>query len=501
MPTIASEWPEAIIFTDSHGQILRVNDAAAALSGQPSSELVGHNVLDLVHVDDRSPVRDGIRALASGRRDERREFRLVSPVGEERWVDALAINLLDVAGAGTLVFHARDCTDRKEAESAAHRAALNGRDADRRYRVAFETTLVGMATADIDGFYIDVNAALSHLLGRSRKELIGRHLTYAVHAKDSPTVERALAQMVTGRLAESQQHEVRYLRGDGTEIVAEAAFVPICDDHGTPLSLMIFIQDVTARHAAVGALQSALDREQQASQLLRELEETKRQLLAAVSHDFRTPLTAIAGFAQLLATSWDNFDDEQRRDFATRITRNTAELDDRVTEFLDVARHEHAPDTLEFVPCRLDDVVQHAIQLCRFVLEHHVVEFSAEPVPLTSEPLSIGRIVDNLLTNAAKYSPQGTTITVTVGLAPGETGTVSVADEGVGIPADDRERIFDPFVRLHETEKSAPGAGVGLGGARALAQRLGGTLAVQDNQPIGSRFTLTLPLDGSPTVD
>jgi PAS domain S-box-containing protein len=495
LPGVIALWPESVIFTDSDGRILAVNDAAAALTGYPPDLLVGRDVLDLVHLDDRSPVRAGLHALVAGQPGERREFRIVSASGEERWVDALGSNLLDVDGVGALVVHARDCTARREAEYNTRRAALNGREADRRYRVAFETTLVGMATADIDGFYVEVNAALCQLLDRPREQLIGRHLTEVIHPEDAPAVKQSLAQMVTRRVARSIQREIRHVRGDGAVIVAEAALVPICDDDGAALSLMVFTQDVTARHAALAALQSALAREQEASRQLRELEATKGQLLAAVSHDFRTPLTAIAGFAGLLATNWERFDDEQRRDFAIRITRNTTELDDRVTEFLDVARHDHAPDTIELVACRLDEIVDHAIQRCRFVLEAHLVQLDAQEVHLTSEPRSIGRIIDNLLTNAAKYTPPGTTITVVVA-QDRDVATVSVIDQGSGIPAADHERIFEPFVRLDDGDTGIQGAGVGLGGARALAQRLGGALAVKDNHPTGSRFTLTLPADG-----
>jgi two-component system sensor histidine kinase KdpD len=306
--------------------------------------------------------------------------------------------------------------------------------------------------------------------------------------------------MVTERLAGSQQQEVRYLRGDGTVIVADAAFVSICDDHGAPLSLMVFVQDVTARHAAVAALESALHREQQAAQQLRDLEETKAHLLASVSHDFQTPLTAIAGFAQLLATCWDDYDDDQKRDFAARITRNAGELDARVAEFLDLARHDHDARTLELVPCRLDDLVRQAVERCRFVLERHVVEVEVEPIELTSDAVSIGRIVDNLLTNAAKYSPPGTTVAVTVDHDGPTSARVVVRDQGAGVPADQRERIFQPFVRLEGSKASAPGAGVGLESGRALAELLGGTLTVHDNHPVGSAFTLTLPADLPPAA-
>ena len=101
-------------------------------------------------------------------------------------------------------------------------------------------------------------------------------------------------------------------------------------------------------------------------------------------------------------------------------------------------------------------------------------------------------MIGNLLTNAAKYSPQGSRVAVTV-RACEEAAEVSVSDEGSGIPDDQLERIFEPFVRLEATAEVAPGAGVGLGGARALAQRLGGTLTVRTNDDVGSTFTLTLP--------
>jgi PAS domain S-box-containing protein len=490
---VVALWPEAVILTDETNRILRANDAADALAGRPASPLTGRDVLDLVHVDDRSALRDQLKALRAGGAELHREFRIMTDAGVQRWVDAVGTNLLHIDGVGALMLQARDCTARKEAEFAAQRSAISAREADRRYRVAFETTLVGVATADIDGFYVDVNASLCELLGMARSELIGRHLTETVHREDRHEVEHTIGLLVTGALTGARQHEMRHLRADGATIVVEAAFVPIRDDGGAPLSLMVFSQDVTARHDAHIALQDALEREQQASQQLRELEATRGQLLAAVSHDFRTPLSAIAGFAELMWTGWDDYTDDERRDFAERITRNAGELDDRVSEFLDVARHDHSPPEAVLMVCRLDELVAQAIQRCRFVLDRHVVTCTADAVELLSEPLAVGRIVDNLLTNAAKYSAPGSPIDVEVREGGDGRAFVSVRDAGPGIPDDQLERIFEPFVRLYATAIDAPGAGVGLGGARALAQGLGGTLTAENNDGAGSTFTLTLP--------
>src|SRR5205807_5663017 len=253
--------------------------------------------------------------------------------------------------------------------------------------------------------------------------------------------------------------------------------------------------------AALGNAQLYL-REQETVRRLRDLDRMKLSFLSTVSHERRTAVAAIEGFGSLLVEHWPTLGDEQRREFIDRIARNAGSLKRLVDDLLDFARLERHAISVSPRLVSLSQLVQETVEQLASLLEQHHLTLDIQPdVIAFTDPDAVERILGNFLSNAAKYSPPGTTITVTVEPS-GARACLAVSDEGPGIPADERTRIFTRFYRS-ETEAThrTRGAGIGLAVVKEFADRLGAAVAVESADGGGARFVALFPTEPGTVVD
>ncbi|HEY2437521.1 MAG TPA: ATP-binding protein, partial [Solirubrobacteraceae bacterium] len=253
--------------------------------------------------------------------------------------------------------------------------------------------------------------------------------------------------------------------------------------------------------AALGNAQLYL-REQETVRRLRDLDRMKLSFLSTVSHELRTAVAAIEGFGSLLVEHWPTLSDEQRREFIDRIARNAGSLKRLVDDLLDFARLERHALTVAPRLVSLSDLVQQTVEQFASLLEQHELALDIRPdVIAFTDPDAVERILGNFLSNAAKYSPADTTITVTVEPS-GSRALLSVSDQGPGIPADERTRVFTRFYRS-ETEAThrTRGAGIGLAIVKEFADRLNASVAVDSAEGGGARFVALFPTEPGMLVD
>jgi two-component system sensor histidine kinase MprB len=210
----------------------------------------------------------------------------------------------------------------------------------------------------------------------------------------------------------------------------------------------------------------------------------QRQLVADASHELRTPVTSLRTNIEVLLAGGELPDDDRRR-LLEDVRAETEELSALITDVIELARGDEPLSGVEEV--QLDALAGEAV--ARAQRRRPAVRFTTdlEPTVVEGLPDRLGRAIDNLLDNAAKYSPSGTDVEVV--LRDGELG---VRDHGPGIPADDRPHVFDRFYR-GATARGRPGSGLGLAIVRQVAETHGGTIAVYEGAGGGSRFVLTLP--------
>jgi two-component system, OmpR family, sensor histidine kinase MprB len=210
----------------------------------------------------------------------------------------------------------------------------------------------------------------------------------------------------------------------------------------------------------------------------------QRQLVADASHELRTPVTALRTNAELLLEQ-ERLGDAERRALLVDVVDEAEELGALVADLIELARGDRPSEDAQDV--RLDALVAEAVE--RAQRRAPEVAFSAdmEPVAVDGVPERLGRAVDNLLDNAAAYSPDGATVEVTL-----RGGTLTVRDHGPGVPADELPQIFDRFFRATNA-RERPGSGLGLAIVKQVAERHGGSVAAARAAGGGLAVTLTLP--------
>jgi two-component system sensor histidine kinase KdpD len=246
--------------------------------------------------------------------------------------------------------------------------------------------------------------------------------------------------------------------------------------------------DALAHYAALGVERLRLAGEAEHAAALREADRIKDALLAAVSHDLRTPLTTIRGLAHDIATDGDErgvvIEDESMR------------LNTLVSDLLDLSRLNAGGVPLDVALNTADDLMGAALQRVSGQLGGRDLRASIDP----ADPLLVGRfdlghslrIVGNLLENALKYAPADAPIDFTV-RRDGAWLAFEVADRGPGVSAAERDRIFQPFYRAPDAPADVTGVGLGLAIARGLAEAQGGSLTVHERPGGGSVFCLRVP--------
>lgn len=234
--------------------------------------------------------------------------------------------------------------------------------------------------------------------------------------------------------------------------------------------------------------------QQDAVRRLRDLDALKTVFLSTASHELRTPATAIGGFASLLEQRWDAFPEERRQEMVSRIAANARSLGAVVEDLLDFSLLDRREQPLPATPTDLGLLATGVVDRLAALFADHELAVEVEATDaVVGEQNALERVVTNLLTNAAKFSPKGTTITVAVEPAPGGA-LLAVSDQGPGVPPEDRVRIFTRFYRgSGEAVVQTRGVGIGLSVVMELVERLGGTIDVGDAPGGGARFEVWLP--------
>lgn len=250
--------------------------------------------------------------------------------------------------------------------------------------------------------------------------------------------------------------------------------------------------------AAIGNVRLYQDEQDMVSRL-RDIDKLKTSFIGSVSHELRTSVTAIQGFAGLLEGNND-LDPERRNDYVERISRNARSLGVLVEDLLDFARFERSGLTAALRPIDLSELVPSVVDQMSSVLEGRSVVTHVEPdVIAMADTLAVERVLVNLLSNAGKYTPADSPIDVGLQRS-GSSAVLTVRDHGPGVPPEEREKIFELFYRSDESARVTRGVGIGLALTRQLVLHLNGTIAVEDAPGGGALFRVTVPLAGDASL-
>lgn len=289
-------------------------------------------------------------------------------------------------------------------------------------------------------------------------------------------------------------------RADGTYVDIRVSLSPVRSRTGAR-QVAATVVDVTRERTALREEQDRarhltrmLEREHQIVEELRELDRTKDLLLSAISHELRTPLTVVRGFAETLVDRFSVLDREQQEELLRRLRAQTIRLDNLLGDLLDIERLRRERATPNAETVAVDIAVAEAIETARQAFGRDII-VEAEPASCRTPVRHIERIVDNLLSNAAKYAPEGP---IHVRIRSDENwALIEVEDHGPGVPIAFREQIFRPFERGAAVDTARPGIGIGLALVQRLCLSQGGSVEVGDG-PLagGALFRVRLPTGG-----
>jgi PAS domain S-box-containing protein len=476
---------DTILVLDAMVRIRYASPSARGLFGLSASRLLGANVLDLVHPEDRDLVADGfLDAAHEGGSTAYLDFRVQGVDGKERHVEAAATNLLDHPATNGIVVNLRDLADRDRAREASERS-------ERRFRKLIANISDTITLVDGEGRIMLTTGAAREILGHPQAYWPGKSIFDLVHPDDAGTARSFQDAVLRNDAGDDASVQFRVVHADGAWVDVEINAANLLDDPDVR-GVVITSRNITAHKAIERALSAA---HKQALDALA----AKAEFVAQVSHEVRTPIHGILGMAELLSEA--ELDPERRR-LVDAIRRSGETLGLVINDLLDFSKMEAGRLELSegsVSPHRLvADVVDMLAPSAeeRGLVLHGTLDAQVPPFVMGDE-LRLRQVLVNLLGNAVKYTEEGTVVLrVETARRMGEAYLLrfAITDTGVGIPADELDHLFEPFVQASTTAAlRRPGTGLGLSICRQLVELMGGEVTVQSEVGIGSTFSFTLP--------
>jgi PAS domain S-box-containing protein len=306
-----------------------------------------------------------------------------------------------------------------------------------------------------------------------------------VHPEDRPWVEEAITRAYQSGAPFAFDH--RLVRTDGT-VAWHRSTGEVVREEGQPIRMYGTGQDVTEQKRAEEALATAYEREKEASDRLRALDAMKNTFLSAVSHDLRTPLTGLLGFARLARAKVAVLSRQDLEEFLDVMVSSGERLERMLLDLLDLDRLARGVLEPRRVPTDVGALVRRVAQ--GVDLAPRPVHLDTAPVVATLDPSQVERIVENLLVNAIRYTPANCPLWIGCRLE-GDDVVIAVEDAGPGVPDHLKEAIFEPFRQGDGAHTS--GSGIGLSLVSRFAHLHGGDAQVRDRPGGGAAFVVRLP--------
>ncbi|MEX0985524.1 MAG: PAS domain-containing protein [Actinomycetota bacterium] len=414
------------------------------------------------------------------------ELRVKSRDGTWRWLRDQAVIVRDETGEprwsqGIWL----DVTERKQAELALL-------DAEARYRGIVEHVPAAIYLDRADGSMqtVYVSPQIEALTGYSPEAWIERPGLWEslIEPEDRERVMGPHLGAIAARDPWVGEYRIRHADGRTIWMHEEIAHIPGSDSD--PGLVQGVLYDVTERKLAEQALRDSEQRERQAAERLRALDEMKNTFLAAVSHELRSPLTSILGLSLTLERA-PEIGREDRDDLLVRLAANARKLDRLLKDLLDIDRLNRGIVEPQYRVVDVGALARRTIEHLEQLAGRHVL-VETDPVVLAVDPAKVERIIENLVLNAVRHSEADRTIWLKVS-SEGAGVSIIVEDDGSGVPEDLRDVLFEPFRQGPTASPHAPGTGIGLSLVARFAELHDGRVWIEDRPGGGASFHVFLP--------
>ena len=456
---------------------------------------------DTIHPDDREWAKQAFLDANELKKEFSLEHRILHADGSYRWVIDTGRPRFDPGGQFLgFVGNVLDITDSKQAEQALD-------EARELLSAVFDALPVGVAVTDADGRLILSNQEVHQYLPTKvlpSKDDARHHRWRVFHpdgrpyARDDFPGARALrGQRVVPGI------EALYTKDDGSEVWTQVAAVPLHYGDNAPRGQVSVVTNIDAFKRTEAALRLSEANQRALFDEVARSNKNLSEFLAVLAHELRNPLAPILTGLEIMRLRSDNAETV----FKVRgtIERQVKQLSHLIDDLLDIARVTNGKVEIKKEIVDLKSIVSNAVETSLPLIEKGQHEFNlklhAAPLPVHADAARIAQVVGNLLTNAAKYTPHGGRIELTVEQDGGDA-VISVADNGIGIPPESLDSVFDMFSQVgRNMDHSQGGLGIGLSLVRQLVSLHEGTVAASsEGVGRGSTFIVRLPIDAASTT-
>ena len=510
LASLVANISDVITVMGADGTWISTSGAGTRLMGYEEGFDPDGGILSLVHPDDVPLAERAFAEVIAGTRSSTQpiDLRVRALDGTWRVLETVAENLVDDPAVNGLVLTSRDVTQQRS------RATELRRMAKQLSSLASSLT-DGILLVDHEQHIVFTNQAFCAMFGLDPP---------AEELADLPaTTIRTIAEALVkdseefAHGIENRLEQGRPVFGDEVPLkdgrILERDYTPI-DIEGEGRGHLWLYRDISERKALDRAHKRVLDVErglrQQAEEqarTLKEMSDLKSELVAMVSHELRTPLTSIVSFSDLLLSDLDGEPTTEVdpigtdvQEFVTVIARNAKRLVHLVDDLLLLGQLESGIVSVDKAQTSVPNIVDRAVAAATHRALGAGIELRShvEPGPPGfADAQRIDQVLENLLSNGLKFTDSGGTVEIDAH-HDGGAWVISVADDGVGIPADEQEQLFESFFRASTTAKTTQGTGLGLAISRSIVELHGGTIVVESAPGHGSTFRFTIPDRSAP---
>ena len=479
---------DAIISLGTDGRFEAANPAALRLTGRTLQELKTVHFLDLCAPDQSEAAKNSFRA-AFRHECITMDTAVITATGERRDLFISGTPTImggEVVGVSCI---ARDVTERNRVEAAM-------RESETKFRALLESAPDAMVIVDRQSAIVLANAQTERLFGYAREEMLGQRVEILMPDRVRSRHEGHRAGYFAALSARGMGVGLELLgrRKDGSEFPIEVSLSPLETEKGTLVCSAI--RDITERKFVETELNTAKFAAEKANL-------AKSDFLSSMSHELRSPLNAILGFAQLMESDSPPPTASQKGSIE-QILQGGWYLLELINEILDLAVIESGRLSLSLEPVSLVEVMLECQAMIEPQAKKRGIQMTFHPFDIPyfvkADRTRVKQVLINLLSNSIKYNQAGGTVVVACRASTPECIRISVTDTGVGLSAEKLTQLFQPFNRLGQEASAEEGTGIGLVVTKRLVELMGGVIGVQSAIGAGSVFWIELIATAAPQI-
>ena len=457
---IISSSGDAIISKNLDGIVTSWNPSAERIFGYSASEIIGQSISILIPQDRLKEEVNILNKLKQGTRIDLFETQRLTKNGQLIDVSLTISPILDQFGNITgLSKIAKDLTVERNEERISNVLVA-----------IIDSSDDAIVSKNLDGIITSWNHSAERIFGYSAHEIIGKSILTIIPPDRYEEEPKILAQLRQGIRVD--HFETRRLRKDGTLVDVSLTISPIKDHHNNVIGLSKIARDIS-------------DKKRE--------EQRKNEFIGFVSHELKTPLTSLTSYIQVALQKAEKIGDDFTIKALSRAEIQTRKMAKMITDFLNVPRLENGNIKLNVATFDVVALIKEIIVDAQVISVKHAIYFSGnEQVYISADKEKIGLVLNNLLSNAQKYSPKGGDITIFC-KEEANLCKISIQDNGIGIAKDEQQRLFEKFYRVsNDKTQQISGFGIGLYLVNTILNLHGSQILVDSIEEEGSTFSFEL---------